>query len=94
MLVVLQIALIIILVILIGVSLRDYFINEYFHDNWQGQIRYKPFTDIAKHVRLNKFNQPDQILTRPPQPRTGETYCGKVNCPVFMDRDTICWRCQ
>lgn len=60
---------------------------------WQGQLALKPFTDVAKHVRLNKFRRPVELSTRPPLPRTGEKYCVKADCPHYLERDTTCWFC-
>jgi competence protein ComGC len=60
---------------------------------WQGQIRYKPFTSVAKNIRLNKFNRAENISMRQPLPRRGESNCVRADCPTYFDRDTLCWKC-
>lgn len=61
---------------------------------WSGQAGLSPYTSIGKHIRLNRFDRPDDISTRPIQPRPGETKCNVCDCPTYLSKDSVCYRCQ
>ena len=60
----------------------------------RGQINTTPIIAIAKHIRVNKFNEVDDISTKPPLPREGEVECAKMNCPNYYPSDAVCWKCS
>ena len=59
-----------------------------------GIINARPILTVAKHVRLNKFNQIDGITVKPPLPSEGELDCHVVSCPSVLSSDAICWICS
>ena len=59
-----------------------------------GQASLTPYTTIANHMRLNRFDRPDEISTKPITPRPGETKCSVASCPNYISKDTTCYKCN
>ena len=63
------------------------------YENIKGQISLRPVIDVAKHIKLNKFNRVDKVGIHPPKPNHAEKACKKVKCPSFVGSDAECWKC-
>ena len=57
-----------------------------------GQISTAPYIAIANHIRVNKFNEVENITTKPPLPDEGEVECIKMSCPSYYPGNAICWK--
>ena len=48
---------------------------------------------IDKHIRLDRFDRVEKILYSEPKPEQGETHCGRVTCPNWIE-EAKCWKCD
>lgn len=47
---------------------------------------------IDKHIKLDKYDNVEEVLFKKPTPESGETYCSRVTCPYWMEK-LACWKC-